>query len=137
MKAVSPVAASTTTTTGVERWKTAPFHRPPRDRSVSTIARRPPSGLNSVPCAVCVAHHTSRPDVTSNMRTTSSCGHYAATRLPSGLNDGPHTSPPAGNSNSARSSPVAGSQRRRALSSPVVASSEPSALKATSLMPKS
>ena len=114
LNAASPVAASTTT--GARRRKRSssggPTGKRSSGKSVCTIARRSPSGLNSVPCAVTEVTHTSRLALTSNTRTASVSGHEAATRLPSGLNDGPHTSPPAGNSNAASSSPVAGSHTR-------------------------
>ena len=73
---------------------------------------------------------------TSITRTTSS-GHDAASRDPSGLNDGASTltSRPLAPSVLEREqlSPVAGSHTRTAPSSPVVASIDPSLLNATSL----
>src|SRR5262245_48129995 len=87
-----------------------------------------PSGLSAVSegTAGTSISRTTEPVPVSATRTTPSSVHAAANRPPSALNDGPQTEPSP--STAWTRSPVSGSQRRAAPSSPVVTRYSPSPL---------
>ena len=100
-------------------------------------ATRFPSGLNAVLEGSSARTSTTVRFVARSMTRTAS-GQAAANRVPSGLNDGPHTptsrsARPPGRWISSSFSPVSGAHTRTAPSSPDVASIEPSSLNVTSL----
>src|SRR5262245_65700519 len=90
-----------------------------------------PSGLIAVPFAPLRSEmvRSTRALLRFRMRTAPSSTHAAATSEPSWLNEGPHAAPWP--DTLARRSPVNGSHTFNLPSTPVVASIDPSGLKAT------